>query len=216
MAWAGGLYYVSYLSVPNAGTGGYLYRVEANMSMTVLHHHNSCYANRMIHPKTNQIVIGPYVIDTEGNIKIFKDLLSDRLGGMALHINKPDEMVYLLSMDGPLYEANVVTMEVTKLYDLADVLGINKMSGEQPHFKAAHTSVAGLLYVASNTFEQSDFQDSANNGNPYSGGGRLASWDGNPAHNWTILERTAFVEVTGRRNFGEVVYAVGWDAASSM
>ena len=44
-------------------------------------------------------------------------------------------------------------------------------------------------------------------------GGRLAEWQG-PGYNWTILERTAFVEVTGRRNFGRVIYAVGWDYRS--
>jgi hypothetical protein len=32
--------------------------------------------------------------------------------------------------------------------------------------------------------------------------------------NWTIIANTAFVEVTGRRNFGRVMYALGWDARS--
>ena len=31
---------------------------------------------------------------------------------------------------------------------------------------------------------------------------------------WNILEKTAFAEVTGRANFGQVVFAVGWDDAS--
>ena len=44
-------------------------------------------------------------------------------------------------------------------------------------------------------------------------GRRLATWDGVSA-NWTILERTAFVEVTGRKNMGQVVFAMGWDDAS--
>ena len=44
-------------------------------------------------------------------------------------------------------------------------------------------------------------------------GGRLAEWKG-PGTNWTIVSCTAFVEVTGRRNFGKVIYALGWDAAS--
>ena len=44
-------------------------------------------------------------------------------------------------------------------------------------------------------------------------GGRLAQWMG-PGTNWTILESTAFVEVTGRHNFGKVIYAVGWDRRS--
>lgn len=44
-------------------------------------------------------------------------------------------------------------------------------------------------------------------------GGRLAEWKG-PESDWTILAWTAFVEVTGRRNFGQVIYALGWDYRS--
>lgn len=44
-------------------------------------------------------------------------------------------------------------------------------------------------------------------------GGRLAEWKG-PDTEWNILSWTAFVEVTGRRNFGQVIYALGWDYRS--
>ena len=44
-------------------------------------------------------------------------------------------------------------------------------------------------------------------------GGRLAEWKG-PGTKWAILASTAFVEVTGRRNFGKVMYALGWDSSS--
>lgn len=40
-------------------------------------------------------------------------------------------------------------------------------------------------------------------------GGRLAEWRG-PGTAWTVIENTAFVEVTGRFNFGTVVYAGKW------
>ena len=41
----------------------------------------------------------------------------------------------------------------------------------------------------------------------------MAEWKG-PGNQWTIIAKTAFVEVTGRRNFGRVIYALGWDYAS--
>ena len=41
----------------------------------------------------------------------------------------------------------------------------------------------------------------------------MAEWKG-PGTNWTILADTAFVEVTGRANWGKVIYAVGWDEKS--
>jgi hypothetical protein len=59
---------------------------------------------------------------------------------------------------------------------------------------------------ASNTYEQAD-------GLGLQHGGRLATWDGVSA-NWTIIEETAFVEVTGRFNMGATVFALGWDDAS--
>merc|ERR1712232_935555 len=105
--------------------------------------------------------------------------------------------------------------EVTKLADLVVELDIPKDKGEQPHFKALH-AINGLLYAASNTFEKQDFEGKAMHGRSYAGGGRLASWNGKNDSKWEILERTAFVEVTGRRNFGVVTYAVGWDSQSAI
>lgn len=52
-----------------------------------------------------------------------------------------------------LWDVDLNTLEATFLYNLTTVLGIDAAGGEQPHFKAAY-SQGGLLYVASNTFEQ--------------------------------------------------------------
>ncbi len=109
-------------------------------------------------------------------------------------------------MDGPLWEVDLVTLQTTLLVNLVTALDIPASAGEQPHFKAAYT-MAGLLYVASNTFEQADYIGVQH-------GGRLASWDGRAGSNWTILERTAFAEITGRNNFGCTIFALGWDARS--
>lgn len=208
MAWNDVLYYVTYLSVPNAGNGTGLYSVDANMKQTVLAEHSSVYANRMIVPGLQSIVIGPYVIDAVGNIRTITDLLPVRVGGMAEHIHFPDTKAYFLGMDGPLWEVDLTTLVVTQLFDMVKALGMCSYPTacpEQPHFKAAHT-MAGLLYIATNTYEEEDALRIQH-------GGRLATWDGTSA-NWTILERTAFVEVTGRHNMGAVVWALGWDDAS--
>ncbi len=208
MAWADRLYYVTYLSVPNAGNGTGLYSVDASMTQTLLANHSSVYANRMIVPGMQSIVIGPYVIDATGGVRVIPDFLPVRIGGMAEHIHFPDTKAYFLGMDGPLWEADLTTLVVTKLFDLVSALDMCSYPAscpEQPHFKAAHT-MAGLLYVATNTYEEEDSVRIQH-------GGRLATWDGTSA-NWTILERTAFVEVAGRHNMGCVVFAIGWDDAS--
>lgn len=208
MAWADALYYITYLSVPNAGNGTGLYKVSQDMTQTVVAEHSSVFANRMIIPGMQSIVIGPYVIDALGNIRVIQDLLNVRIGGMAEHLTKPETMAYFLGMDGPLWEVDLVTLTATKLFDMItalDMCNYPTLCPEQPHFKAAH-SMAGKLWVATNTYEQEDALSIQH-------GGRLASWDGVSA-NWTIVERTAFVEVTGRHNMGQVLFAVGWDDAS--
>lgn len=206
MAWNDVLYMISYLSIPNAGNGTGLYMVDQNLQMTKLKDHQSVYANRMMVPAMNSIVIGPYVIDAFGNIRTIEALLTWRIGGMAAHLTEPDHRVYMLGMDGPLWDVDLNTLEATFLYNLTTVLGIDAAGGEQPHFKAAY-SQGGLLYVASNTFEQAD-------GLGIQHGGRLASWTGNANDSWTIIEETAFVEITGRNNMGQTVFAMGWDDAS--
>jgi hypothetical protein len=208
MAWADGLYYITYLSVPDAGNGTGLYRVDANMSQQLLASHSSVYANRLLVPGMQSIVIGPYVIDAQGGIRTITALLDVRIGGMAEHLLFPETKVYMLGMDGPLWEVDLLTLNVTQLFDLIpalDMCNFPTLCPEQPHFKAAH-SMAGKLWVATNTYEQEDALSIQH-------GGRLAWWDGVSA-NWTIEERTAFVEVTGRHNMGQVLFAMGWDDAS--
>ncbi|EDQ88254.1 uncharacterized protein MONBRDRAFT_9225 [Monosiga brevicollis MX1] len=255
MPWADNLYMVSYLSVPDGGSGTGLYCIHPNMTMSLVAPHNSTYANRMIHVQSDSIIIGMWAIDVHGKPREFSSLAKVRIGASAVHLTDPDNKVYMLSMDGPLYECDVHRMNCTQLFDLVAELNIPKSEGEQPHFKAAH-SMAGKLYVATNTFEENDYLGVRH-------GGRLASWSG-PGTNWTILEsyvptfclsppsptslvlhiaaahlsvatlcvvallfvrlsisllpqqRTAFVEVTGRSNFGRVVYALGWDKRSAI
>ena len=47
MAWADRLYTISYLSVPNAGSGTGLYEIDENMTQRLVASHNSTYANRL-------------------------------------------------------------------------------------------------------------------------------------------------------------------------
>ena len=207
LPWADKLYVISYLSVPNAGSGTGLYTLDEAMNWERVKAHNSTYANRMIVPALDSIVIGPYVIDQAGGIRVIEPLLSVRIGGMAMHLTDPHS-VYMLGMDGPLWEVNLTTLQVTHLFDLPSALGIP--DGEQPHFKAAH-SMSGWLYVATNTFFEADYMQNKH-------GGRLAAWNGSSLDpsSWNIIDDTAFVEIAGRANFGKVVFASGWDDRSSI
>jgi len=119
------------------------------------------------------------------------------------HLRDPEHKVYFLGMEGHFWEVDVYTLDANLLFNLVEELQIP--SRAQPHFKGGHTG-QGRVVVANNSYDEHDFAHDP-------GAGRLAEWDGSK---WRILERTAFNEVTGRRNWGQVIFATGWDRASAI
>ena len=158
------------------------------------------------------------------NVRVINDLLEVRIGAMAEHLVKPETMVYMISMDGPMYEVDLNTLETTLLFNLVDALAIPvspdpHTTGQcYPHFKDAitvHTDTdghggvikaGGTLYVASNGYNERDFTDGS-----YCG--RLASYNGST---WTTHATTAYYSFAARKNYGRVLYAAGWDSKSAI
>jgi hypothetical protein len=95
------------------------------------------------------------------------------------------------------------TLETKLLFMLTDELKMGE--GDYSHFKAVYTW-DGKVVVANNTYGEPDFQGKQS-------GGRLAEWDGKT---WTVLEKSPFVEATGRSGFGDTIFATGWDQASAI
>lgn len=66
MPWAGRLWFVTYVAhKAGTGSGTGLFSVDDQLRLT--HHPQSVvgtYANRMVHHETDQIIIGPHLIDT--------------------------------------------------------------------------------------------------------------------------------------------------------
>jgi hypothetical protein len=62
------------------------------------------------------------------------------------------------------------------------------------------------VIVASNSYYEEDFLGKQKLG-------LLVEWDGKT---WTVLEHKPFVEVTGRGNFANAIFATGWDRASAI
>jgi hypothetical protein len=205
MPWAGRLWFVSYVAhtaTTGAGTG--LFEVDEHFTLrkrpeSVV----GTYANRMVHAPSNQLMIGPHVIDTDGNVRTVDDLKDHRLTATMEHLDDPDNKVYVLTMEGLLFELDVHTLRATQLFDLLHELALPPSA--YSHFKGGHTG-SGRVVVANNTYEESDFLGTTANG-------RLAEWDG---ATWTILERKPFCEITGRRNMGKAIFATGWDRASAI
>jgi hypothetical protein len=204
--WADKLWAIGYVAhIQGSGIG--LYEIGADMSFRK--HPASVtgtFANRLVHWETDQVVIGPHVINAQGEVRTIDSLKNHRLTATAPHLLDPANKVYFLTMEGLLFEVEMRTLETRQLADLVVELGISE---GQPHFKAAHTA-QGRLVVANNTYEELEFL-----GNRQAG--RLAEWDGK---HWNILEKNPFIEVSGKQNprvgarYGNPLYAVGWDRAS--
>ncbi|MFO7956192.1 MAG: hypothetical protein R6X33_03750 [Candidatus Brocadiia bacterium] len=205
MPWAGRLWAVTYVShKKGTGVGTGLYEITDDF--TLLKHPESrvgTYTNRAVHYPSNQLVIGPHVIDADRNVRTVEELTDVRLCSTMRHLERPDDMVYMLGMEGEFFEMNVETLEVRRLFDLTEELGV-----EDPpfvHFKAGYSAL-GRVLVASNNYTEEDFLGKAADG-------RLAEWHGDE---WRVLERKPFVEVTGRGGFAGTMFATGWDRASAI
>jgi len=165
--------------------------------------HVGTYTNRFVHDPSNQLFIGPHVIDAERAVRTIEPLLEVRLCGTMYHLTDRDNKVYMLGMEGEFFEVDVHSLAVTPLADLVEELGIPSV--KRAHFKAGY-SAFGRVWVANNTYDNADYIGEADDG-------RLAEWDGDT---WTILERRPFYEVTGCDTFFDTVFATGSDNASAI
>ncbi len=205
MAWAGKLWLVTYVShKSSSGVGTGLYVVDEHMNMTKHpESHVGTYTNRFVHWQTNQLVIGPHVVNDSGNVRTIESLLEVRICSTIEHLTAPENKVYMLGMEGEFYEMNIHTLETTLLYDLTEELGVP--SHQYAHFKAGYSQY-GRVVVANNSYDERDFNGSE-------AAGRLAEWDGD---RWRILERSPFIEVNGRGTFAGTIFAMGWDRRSAL
>ena len=205
--WADRLWAVGYVAhIHGEGIG--LYEIREDMTMR-LHPESvtGTFANRLVHWETRHAVIGPHVIDPQGEVRTIEALSGHRLTATARHLVHPATMVYFLTMEGLLFETDLNTLETSQVADLVEILGIEG----QPHFKGCHTA-QGRVVVANNTYEEPEFLGER-------AAGCLAEWDG---ETWTVLERNPFVEVSGKQNprvggrYGNTLYATGWDKSSAI
>jgi hypothetical protein len=170
-------------------------------------------ACRMIHKESNQLFLGPYAIDASGNIRVISpEVMPGRLTAIARHLTDPENMLYYYDMEGMLYEVNVHTLAVNKLFH-------NPLPGW--HGKGGYTS-QGLLVVSNNgenlRFEKrKDWKVNLPKKINKKDAGILASWDGST---WKVIERHQFTDITGPGGIhgapddNSPLWAIGWDKRS--
>jgi len=174
-------------------------------------------ANRMIHRESNQLLIGPYLIDAEKQIRVIPpSSMFGRLTGNARHLTDPKSKVYYATMEEAFYEVDVTTLDV-KCF-IRDGNGGAPKTGivsELPgyHGKGLYSGQGRVVY--------------ANNGerhariavDPTITSGALAEWSGEG--DWRMVRRNQFTEVTGPGGiYGngnprtDPIWSMGWDARS--
>jgi hypothetical protein len=175
----------------------------------------------MIHKESNQLFIGPYAIDGEGNVRVIPyDKMPGRHTGNARHLTDQEGKIYYASMEEGFYEVDVNTLEVTTLYPDANVL--RKESDMQQygpllpgaHGKGLYSGQGVLVYSNNGEANQAALHDFT------AESGALLEWDG---EDWTMIRRNQFVEVTGPGGiYGNVnpetdpVWTTGFDFKSLL
>ena len=196
MPWADSLWAVTYNShTATTGTGLALYRIDEELKMEQVHVHNGTHANRMMHKESSQCFIGPYAIDAKGNHRVITTLLEHRLTATMRHLTDPAGRVYMLTMEGLLFEVDVQTLKATVAVNVIEQMGIKA----RPHFKGGFTG-QGRVVIANNGFYNYGDNDAG-----------LFEWDGKA---WKVLSRKPHMDCAGRQDMGNVVFCSGWDEMS--
>ncbi len=207
MPFAGRLWAVNYVShTRHTGSGCVLMEVDEQLNRIDRPEGrgvDGTYANRIIHHPTNQLMIGPFLIDAQRRVRVVESLIEHRLAASMEHLSDPENKLMVLGMEGEFFELDVNTLEVRQLFDLCRELSLPEDA--RPHFKAAFTA-HGRVIVANNSYDQPEYRGER-------AAGRLAEWDG---RTWTILSDASFYEVHGRKRLGATIYATGWDRRSAI
>lgn len=211
--WAGRMWMLTYPPHATTGSPDKLYEIGPDLQMAVRPESvGGTHAGRMIHRESKQLIIGPYFIDAKGRVRA-ADLnpLRGRMTAIARHLTDPANKVYFFDMEGAIYEVDVHSLAVNRLF-------------EKPvpgwHGKGAYTS-QGRLVIANNGEsavgkKKRTYLAGAEATSPDEAG-ILAEWDG---HTWRVIERKQFTDVTGPGGiFGapddrSPLWAIGWDRRS--
>jgi len=216
--WAGKLWAITYAPHKPEGSDDKLYEIDGDLTQVIRKESvGGTPAARLIHKESNQLLIGPYLIDDKRNVRVIPPKkMFGRISAVARHLSDPENKVYYYDMEGLIYEVDVKTLDVKLLY---------KRAIPGWHGKGAY-SAQGHLVVANNgehpaasvdKFKPFDYQVKFEMDGENAGG--LGDWDGKT---WKLEERRQFTEVTGPGGIlgsptpDAPLWAVGWDKRSLL
>jgi hypothetical protein len=224
--WADRLWVITYGPHLPFGSSDKLYEITPDLQQIVRPESvGGTPANRMIHKESNQLVIGPYLIGAEREVRVIPPkLMPGRLTGNARHLTDPANKIYYATMEDGLYEVDVRTLAVKGL--------IKEIKNKPKPGQTAEVSPATITstlagYHGKGLYSGQGQVILANNGelspkalvDPTIVSGGLGSFNGEG--NWTLVRRNQFTEVTGPGGLTgnanpakDPLWTVGWDFRS--
>lgn len=217
--WAGKLWAVTYGPHLPFGSSDKLYEITPDLKQVIREESiGGTPANRMIHPESNQLFIGPYAIDVNGNVRVipYSDM-PGRHTGNARHLTDPANRIYYGTMEEGFYDVDVHTLEPIWLASdenlkEAERRGVPGAELVGWHGKGMYSGQGVMVY--SNNGERG--KRALEEFDAPSGG--LSEWDGK---SWQLIRRMQFTEVTGPGGIrgnqnpeSDPIWAVGWDHRS--
>jgi hypothetical protein len=224
--WADRLWVITYGPHLPFGSSDKLYEITPGLEQVIRPESvGGTPANRMIHRETQQLLIGPYVIDAERRVRVIPpNRMPGRLTGNARHLTEPAEKAYYATMEEGLYEVDLKTL---------DVVGHLKDGNAPPKDFSKEDRPATLAsklpgYHGKGLFSGQGRVVYANNGDrdkrvitdPATPSGALGQWM-RPGDDWQLVRRNQFTEVTGPGGISgsehpdtDPIWSVGWDHRS--
>jgi len=224
--WAGRLWVITYAPHAPQGSSDKLYEITPDLHQVVRPESiGGTPANRMIHAESEQLLIGPYVIDADRTLRVIPyDRMFGRLTGTARHLTDPATKVYYATMEEGFYEVDVHTLEVTELWaddhvarNSPEERGGRRFARLPGYHGKGLYSGQGLLIYSNNGERGGQAQ-----ADPRMASGCLAAWDG-LSDEWSVMRRNQFTDVTGPGGIlgnsdpeRDPVWSIGWDHRSLL
>lgn len=214
--WADKLWMISYGGFCPYGSSDKLWVIDKNKNMEI--HPLSLGgtpANRMIHKESNQLIIGPHVVDAKGNVRnIDYNQAPGRYTATARHLTDPANYFYMQDMEGRMYEVNVHTLKTKELFTkpVPGWHGKGAYTGQGRYIISNNGEGQGKLKIADSLLKAGSITSQSPEDM-----GVLAEYDG---ENWRIIERRQFTDVTGpggiygNEKDSDPIWSMGWDKRS--
>jgi hypothetical protein len=224
--WADRLWVITYGPHLPFGSSDKLYEITPGLEQIIRPESvGGTPANRMIHRETQQLLIGPYVIDAERQVRVIPpNKMPGRLTGNARHLTEPATKAYYATMEEGLYKVDLKTLEVTgHIKDgNAPKKGFSKetkpatLASELPgyHGKGLFSGQGRVVYANNGDRDKRVITD------PATPSGALGEWM-KPGDDWQLVRRNQFTEVTGPGGISgsekpetDPIWSMGWDHRS--